>query len=380
MSAVQKKGVAIISGGSSGIGLACACELAARGYRLVLIARDVQRLEAARDMALKHGAPEALTLSLDVVDEIACAKAVDQLIQDGETIDWLITCAGDVEPGLFETQGIDAHRRQFDLNYFGTLNLVAPVAHQMVAQGSGRIVLVSSAAAFVGIAGYSAYGATKFAIRGLGEALRIELAPHGVTCSVAFPPDTHTPQLAREAGVRPEITALVASSGGAMSPEMVARKMIAQALKGRFILAPSLLISLFSWTHSLCAPFFLARQTQLIRKIAARGGKQLPGKHTSGVLKTLAGMRSRFIVLITQAPSIDGDKVQKSHQKTQCEETDRHVTPGEFDTSDHPIRRAKTQDEEVHQNQERAYLRRPEVKEGHTKGVIQGHAGERKYR
>ncbi len=278
MNAALKKGIAIISGGSSGIGFACACELAARGYRLALIARNVQRLEEARELVLKHGAPEVLTFSLDVVDEIACAKAVDQIIQDGETIEWLITSAGDAEPGLFVTQGIDAHRRQIDLNYFGTLNLVAPVANHMVAQGYGRIVLVSSAAAFVGIAGYSAYGASKFAVRGLGEALRIELAPHGVTCSVAFPPDTHTPQLARETGARPEITAVVASSGGSMRPQKVARKMIAQALKGRFVLAPSLLISLFGWTHSLYAPFFLARQVRLMRKIVAKGEKMAPRK------------------------------------------------------------------------------------------------------
>ncbi|MDP2358066.1 MAG: SDR family oxidoreductase [Beijerinckiaceae bacterium] len=278
MSGVRTKGIALISGGSSGIGLACACELAARGYKLALIARNVQRLEEARDIVLKHGSPEVLTLSLDVIDEMACAKAVDHLVRNGETIEWLITCAGDVEPGLFETLGIDAHRRQFDLNYFGTLNLVAPVAGHMTAQGSGRIVLVSSAAAFVGIAGYSAYGASKFAIRGLGEALRVELAPYGVTCSVAFPPDTHTPQLARETGVRPEITARVASSGGSMSPQKVARKMIAHALKGRFVLAPSLLISLFGWTHSLYAPFFLAGQARLMRKIVAKEEQTAPRK------------------------------------------------------------------------------------------------------
>ena len=278
MNVARSKGIAIISGGSSGIGLACACELAARGYKIIIIARDPQRLEVARELVLKHGAPAVFAFSLDVVDEAECAKAVDQIATNGERIEWLITCAGDVEPGLFGAQGIDAHRRQFDLNYFGTLNLVAPVARHMVTQRSGRIVLVSSAAAFVGIAGYSAYGATKFAIRGLGEALRVELAPHGVTCSVAFPPDTYTPQLARECGVRPEITDIVASSGGTISPQTVAENMISGALKGRFVLTPSLLIRLYSWTHSVYAPFFLARQIRLIRKMLARDEKPGSGK------------------------------------------------------------------------------------------------------
>lgn len=267
-----RKGVAIVSGATSGIGLACARDLARRGHPIALIARDTVRLEQARQEVLAQGAPDVFTMSLDVTDAEKCALVVAQIAQGCEKIDWLITCAGDVEPGLFASLDADAYRRQMDVNFFGTLNLAAPVARLMIAQSSGRIVLVSSGAAFIGIAGYSAYGASKFAVRGLGETLRVELAPHGVSCCVAFPPDTETPQLARERGLRPEITARIAASGGSMSAQAVAQRIISQALKGRFLLAPSPLMQALSWTHSLYRPFFLAKQERLMRQTLARKG------------------------------------------------------------------------------------------------------------
>lgn len=277
-----RKGVAIISGATSGIGLACARDLARRGHSIALIARDPARLERARRDVLAQGAPDAFAFSLDVTDAEKCAQAVAQVVQACGTIDWLITCAGDVEPGLFVTLGADVFRRQMDVNFFGALNLAAPVARRMIAQSSGRIVLVSSAAAFIGIVGYSAYGASKFAVRGLGETLRVELAPHGVTCCVAFPPDTETPQLARERGLRPDVTARIAASGGSMSAQTVAERMISQALKGRFVLAPSLLTQALAWTHSFYRPFFLAKQERLMRQALARKATRTQDETTPG--------------------------------------------------------------------------------------------------
>lgn len=257
-------GYAIVSGASSGIGLACAKELARRGQRVVLVARDPQRLETARVAVERAGAPEALGVVADVTDAGACAAIVNDLSERRARIEWLITSAGDVEPGMFDELGIEAHRRQMEVNYFGTLHLAAPVARHMVAQGSGHIVLVSSAAAIVGIAGYTAYGASKFAVRGLAEAMRVELEPRGVFCSVAFPPDTKTPQLERERTRRPAITAKIAAGAPEADPDDVAARMIADAARGMFILTPTWRLRAFVLLGSLFARLFRRRQRRLL--------------------------------------------------------------------------------------------------------------------
>ncbi|MFN3890918.1 MAG: SDR family oxidoreductase [Beijerinckiaceae bacterium] len=269
------RGVAIVSGGTSGIGLACASLLARRGHPVALIARDSSRLESARRDLLALGSPGVFTFSLDVTDPGACEKCVAQIITGEHKIDWLITSAGDVEPGLFAALDVAAYRRQMEANFFGSVNLAVPVGRHMVAQRSGRIVLISSAAAFIGIAGYSAYGASKFAVRGLGESLRVELAPYGVTCGVAFPPDTDTPQLARDHASRPPVTGKIAASGGLMSAQAVAERIVAQALKGRFLLAPSLLTQALGWMHSLYRPILMKKQERLLRRALA-GKDQSP--------------------------------------------------------------------------------------------------------
>ena len=258
---------AVISGGSSGIGLACARLLCLRGYHVTLLARDEARLEAARRAIRDSTGREVSTRRLDVVNARDCADAIEEIAQARGGIDWLFTCAGMVEPGLFETLSLDSHRRQMETNYFGTLNLVTPAARLMTARGGGRITLVASGAAFVGIAGYSAYAPSKFAVRALGEVLRVELAPKGVCVSVAFPPDTDTPQLAQEEPMRPAITRALASGGGLMSAQRVAEGIIAGAEAGRFMLTPSAVMTAFGWAHSLYAPFFRKKQIAMMRKL-----------------------------------------------------------------------------------------------------------------
>ena len=258
---------AIISGGSSGIGLECARILCMRGYHVTLLARDEARLDSARRSILDSTGLEVSVRRLDVVNAQDCEQAVTEIAREAGGVDWLITSAGMVEPGLFQDIGLDSHRRQMETNYFGSLNLVAPAARIMGELGGGRITMIASGAAFLGIAGYSAYAPSKFAIRALGEILRVELAPQGISVSVAFPPDTDTPQLAAENRTRPEITRRIASGGGVLSARHVAERLIRDAEAGRFVLTPSLLMAAFGWTHSFYAPFFRKRQDRLMRAL-----------------------------------------------------------------------------------------------------------------
>lgn len=263
--------VAVISGGSSGIGLAIARELAARGYRLHLIARDRGRLEAAIQ-ALPGAA--VVPHTLDVADDVAANATIEAVMQHAGRIDWLIASAGIAEPSLFLEESFRSARRHMEVNYFGTLNLVRPVARIMKAQGGGRITLISSAIAFGGIVGYAAYAPSKFAVRGLGEVLEGELSQFGIDVSVAYPPDTDTPQLAHEAALRPEATRRLAAGGGLLSAEEVARDIVEGALKGRFVLAPGLLMRSFALFHSLIAPILRRRQRRIV---AAVGKKKRSG-------------------------------------------------------------------------------------------------------
>lgn len=191
----------LVTGGSSGIGLAIARLLLARGDRVSLLARDAQRLADAA-ASLSPG-ENVLTLTADVTD----AQAVDAAVSEAATrfgpVEVLVASAGIVEPALFLDQDTAAFDRQVAVNLTGVANSVRAVLPGMRDQGRGRVLIVSSGAGLIGIPGYSAYCAAKFALRGLAAALRAETAPDGICVSICFPPDTLTPQLARELPLRP---------------------------------------------------------------------------------------------------------------------------------------------------------------------------------
>jgi 3-dehydrosphinganine reductase len=207
----------VVTGGSSGIGLAAAHELLRRGARVTIMARDDARLAAA---AAELG--DVATVSLDVAD----AAAVQAAFRELDPIEGLITSAGMVEPGYFVEQDADVFEQHMAVNFFGTLHPIRAVVPGMVERRRGAIVGVSSAAGLIGVFGYTAYGASKFAVRGLLEALRAELAPHGVTVGCAFPPDTDTPMLAYEDALKPAETKAISGTIKPLSAERVGRSIV----------------------------------------------------------------------------------------------------------------------------------------------------------
>jgi 3-dehydrosphinganine reductase len=244
---------ALISGGSSGIGLALARKLAAKGHVLTLLARDPARLaEAQRELA--GSGATVRTASADVRDETAVRVAVDAAIAELGAPDLVVASAGIVIPGIFRELPTSAFRETMAVNYDGTLNLVHAALPAMLARRSGRIVLVSSGAGLIGLYGYTPYAPTKFAVRGLAEALRAELKPDGIGVSIVYPPDTDTPQLREEVKLRPAITSKIAGGARVHSAEEVADAILKGVAAGRFAIAPGWEMGLLNRLHSLLGP------------------------------------------------------------------------------------------------------------------------------
>ena len=191
---------AIVTGGSSGIGLAIAKCLIAQGVSVSLLARGVERLEAAKLEVdrLATGSARVEVFVCDVRNAVACREAVNAAVAVLGPPEWAISSAGIVRPGSFLKQGLEDHEAQLQTNYLGSLYFANAVCSHMTSGKKGKLVFIASGAAFVGLYGYSIYAPSKFAVRGLAECLRVELKGHGISVTLACPGDTNTPQLAAE--------------------------------------------------------------------------------------------------------------------------------------------------------------------------------------
>jgi 3-dehydrosphinganine reductase len=259
--------VAFVTGGSSGIGRELARKLALRGFDLGLIARGEDRL-AQTEAALAAEVPGARVewVAADVGDETAARAASQALVGRLGIPSWVIFNAGIARPGLFLEQPLSDHLAQMRTNYFGALSLAHELAPRMAAVGGGRMVFVSSGAALFGIYGYGAYAPSKFAMRGLAEVLRVELAECGVSVTLAYPPDTDTPQLAVEELTKPAATKEITSGGGLWQADKVAEEILRGAERGRFLVAPGVQMRLLAHAHSLLAPALRAWQVRVARR------------------------------------------------------------------------------------------------------------------
>lgn len=248
---------ALVSGGSSGIGLALSKILAGEGWSLTILARDKARLEEAQAIlngARKSDTQQVIAASADVADPIALDSAVGDAVAQLGAPDLLVASAGIVIPETFAKLPPEAFRQTMDVNYFGTVDLVRACLPSMRANRKGQIVLVSSGAGLIGLYGYSAYAPTKFAVRGFGEALRSELKPEGISVSVVFPPDTDTPQLREEVRVRPAITSKIAGGAKVKSPEEIAQAILDGVRAGRFSIAPGFEMTMLARFAGLLSP------------------------------------------------------------------------------------------------------------------------------
>lgn len=172
--------VALVSGASSGIGKACAEDLAEHGFKVYGTSR--RPLQATKFTALQ----------LDVTDDASVAAGVAQVLQREGRIDVLVNNAGTSVVGAVEDTALAEARAQLETNFFGAVRLSQSVLPIMRVQGGGTIVNVSSIAGLIALPFQAFYSASKFALEGLSEALRYEVAPFGIRVVLIEPGDHQT--------------------------------------------------------------------------------------------------------------------------------------------------------------------------------------------
>jgi short-subunit dehydrogenase len=212
---------ALVTGASSGIGEATALALAAAGARVGLLARRRERLETVAH-AIAQAGGDALVLAGDVTDETFARAAVGRVLDRWSRLDVVVNNAGRGLAARFEDTTTDDLRAILELNLVSVLTVTRAALPAMRRQGRGHIINVSSVVGRRGIPLRAAYSATKFALGGLTEALRVELRGTGIHATLVYPVYTET-EFHR---VEPRRTETPLRAGPVQSAEHVARAIV----------------------------------------------------------------------------------------------------------------------------------------------------------
>lgn len=256
-----------VTGGSSGIGLEIARILSQRGQNVAIFARDEARLNEIA-VALSAAAPRGTHVrgfACDVANTGAFRRALENAQSCFGTPSHAVASAGLAVPGLFVDQSHEMRARHMAVNYQGAVTFVETVVPWMREKG-GHIGLISSAAAYFGIYGYSAYAPSKFALRGLAEVLTLELARDAITVTHIAPPDTDTPMLAAETRSKPAATVEITGAGRLWTPQNVARAAVRAMDLGQADAPIGTQIKAVARLSSVMGPLLRRWQARVVRR------------------------------------------------------------------------------------------------------------------
>ena len=180
--------IALITGSSSGFGLLTSLELAKAGFRVVATMRDLSRRDRLDQAAVAAGVAGQLDIrALDVTNFEALPAFVDAVVRDCGRLDVLVNNAGFAVAGFAEDIRLEELRRQFETNFFGAVAMTKAVLPIMCRQHSGHIIMVSSIGGLLGSVSVSSYSASKHALEGWSESLRLEVNALGIKVVLVEP-------------------------------------------------------------------------------------------------------------------------------------------------------------------------------------------------
>lgn len=182
------KKVVIITGASSGIGRALACKFASEGSMVVVAARRLERLKSLEN---EFGDDRVLVVQTDVSREEDCKDLIEKTVEKFGTVDVLINNAGVSMRAMFSECDLSVLKRLMEVNFWGTVYCTKYALPHLVKNG-GSLVGVISVAGYIGLPGRTGYSASKFAIRGFLEAIRVEYLKSKLHVLVAAPGFVHS--------------------------------------------------------------------------------------------------------------------------------------------------------------------------------------------
>nr|CAH8830509.1 unnamed protein product [Trichobilharzia regenti] len=245
----------LITGGSSGIGLSLAKLFYKAGANVTIVARDLAKLECAREAIRreKNGNNSVFILSVDLTSNYEVLSEVfSKHVTAHGPIDILINCAGYAVARKFLDTSTSDIEGMLKTNYLSAVYVTRILLPYMLTQKihqphEQRIAFICSLASQIGVYGYAAYTGSKYALRGFAEALEMELGHNGPYITLAFPPDTDTPGYALENTGKPAATKEISSTAGLASPDSVAKSIYMDIINGKLVSTYGLEGSLLSW-------------------------------------------------------------------------------------------------------------------------------------
>lgn len=180
---MENQKVWYITGASKGLGLSLVKKLLDQGYRVAATSRNIKQLIAAVNIESKNFLP----LEVDLTSDESVKESFDKTVSIFKSVDVIVNNAGYGIGGSIEALSDRETRDSFDVNVFGTLNVIRNVMPYLRAQKSGHIINISSIAGFAAGTGWSIYAATKFAVVGLSEVLAEDVKEFGVKVTVVMP-------------------------------------------------------------------------------------------------------------------------------------------------------------------------------------------------
>lgn len=178
------KKVWLVTGASKGLGLTLVKKLLNEGFKVAATSRNVNDLREAVGVE----SSDFLPLQVDLVNEQSVVKSIAKILESFGTIDVVVNNAGYSQIGTLEELSDEEVKRNFNVNVFGSLNVIRNVAKHLREQQSGYIFNISSIGGYVGnFAGFGIYCSTKFAVAGFTEALAEEMKPFNVHTTLVYP-------------------------------------------------------------------------------------------------------------------------------------------------------------------------------------------------